>query len=72
MTPPGVMKWGESFEPVTPALLKNIFLINPLFRKAPELMPIMKRRAALTRVGRDSRMEILPAVKAALNVKGAV
>ena len=72
MTPPGVMKWRESFEPVTPALLKNLFLINPLSRKAPELMPMMKRRAALTRVGRDSKMEILHAVKAALNVKRVV
>ena len=24
MTPPGVMKWGESFEPVTPGLEKRV------------------------------------------------
>ena len=43
MTPPGVMKWGESFEPVTPgphqnfvtgpSLLVNCYLGNKFHKK---------------------------------------
>ena len=37
MTPPGVMKWGESFEPVTPGLLLfvNYVYCLPLVYKIP-------------------------------------